>query len=336
VKQVLPDLDHDITFDDTTQMTAANDLLKKTAFSSSSVHNQGDLSFSIIQEEQLPIATITEIKPKETTTAAGKKRPAASTVAVVDDIDEEEMLQRANKKVKKSGNVMVSQLDKTQLKGLEGNGATAAPSTKKSRKAELFDDLNDDDEDMMINDKEDQQVKKKARTTTDEEAGSTNLTSKGKPVENDENKAVNPQRDDEDYVPPRKFINANDWVDVNRSLGNIKLKDEKEKKKGSIAAATEEEQGEIVIEERDLISPEVLSSLSSGSSNGVVNGKGKKTVKSSFLPSSNSSSNGIKNVKKFIKNEIRKANPFTKIKNNEMEKVLPKESEREIQVFYCL
>jgi hypothetical protein len=349
---VLPDLDHDITFDDTTQMTAAggNCPSKKGAYSlpqssafSSSLHNQGDLSFSI-QEEQLPVPIITEIKSKEvastTVAAGGKKRPLPTPLA--DDIDEEEMLQRAGKKSKKSGNVVISQLEKTtQLKGLEGNGGTQA-TTRKSRKAELFDDFNenDDDNDRMM-DEDDQQAKKKARIDGEEGA-----LIKGKQVENDENKVANKQQQNqrqdegEEYIPPLKLINADDWVDVNRSLGKIHLKDEKEKKNGTAATTTTaaDEEGEIIVEERNLISPEVLSSLNNCSgSNGDVNGKGKKGMKSSFLPSSSSSSsnnsiNGIKNVKKFIKNEIRKVNPFTKIKNNEMEKVLPKESEREIQV----
>jgi hypothetical protein len=132
---------------------------------------------------------------------------------------------------------------------------------------------------------------------------------------------------------PRKFIDATDWTEVTHGLKNILL----EKKLLHEDNLFEEP----VVEERNLLRndlPPPPSTSSSTATSATTTTKTSKSKKSKYAAEEVVSSNNqnpegaIRNVKKFVKNFIIIASPSETISYRKMDKVLPKESEREIQV----
>jgi hypothetical protein len=133
---------------------------------------------------------------------------------------------------------------------------------------------------------------------------------------------------------PRKFIDATDWTEVTHGLKNILL----EKKLLHDDNLFEEP----VVEERNLLRndlpppPSVSSSTTTttaATTTKTAKSKKSKVAAEEVVSSNNQNTDGvIRNVKKFVKNFIIVASPSETISYRKMDKVLPKESEREIQV----
>lgn len=113
----------------------------------------------------------------------------------------------------------------------------------------------------------------------------------------------------EDSEPVRRFILADDWVDVNRGMNGLKIL---------------EGDDQALEEERNLIMPaSVQQQHGFGERDGYSRKRGEID-------------GPCKDVRKFVKNFVRTVHPANLIKSKQMEKVLPKESEREVQVSFSL
>ena len=121
--------------------------------------------------------------------------------------------------------------------------------------------------------------------------------------------------DDDDAPVPRKLIDASDWVSaVNHELTKL---------------AIHTNQEEYVVEERNLIPAKNLEFAQATTSSGKVTKRAKLTSSSS---AANTGDSSVKNVKKFVKNVVRSVDPQRTLSTRQMDKVLPKETEREVQV----
>lgn len=113
----------------------------------------------------------------------------------------------------------------------------------------------------------------------------------------------------EDSEPVRRFILADDWVDVNRGMNGLKIL---------------EGDDQALEEERNLIMP-----ASAQQQHGFGERDGYSRKRGEI-------DGPCKDVRKFVKNFVRTVHPANLIKSKQMEKVLPKESEREVQVSFSL
>jgi hypothetical protein len=136
------------------------------------------------------------------------------------------------------------------------------------------------------------------------------------------------------------LIDTDEWITIDKQmkgieLGTVGIKKEGKKEQGNggeIAVEGEEEEfkrGETIVVVKSLLDENNMNTSNSLSS------RSSSTSKANAGVDSSGNGNGVKNVKKFMKNSVRKVDSMERVSLKTVgEKVLPVQSEREVQVYY--